>query len=162
MAQLWIRKKTPVFQKIHLCNACMVRLSLIWTYILHCILYMQEQLTRLEIKYSFEPDLNQRPMDISSQLSTVHRSTNWAIEGYYVKNRDIFFRFSLQFQLTLDNKLFLRLIFIVASIAMVLLKLSFLNFVVAPEAYNEDSYFFTSGIKQSRDQNHIQKYFSIW
>ena len=32
--------------------------------------------------YSFEPDLNQRPMDICLKLpTTVHRSTNWAIEG---------------------------------------------------------------------------------
>ena len=32
-------------------------------------------------KKSFEPDLNQRPMDIWQCTTTVHRSTNWAIEG---------------------------------------------------------------------------------
>ena len=31
---------------------------------------------------SFEPELNQWPMDNSIFNSTVHRSTNWAIEGY--------------------------------------------------------------------------------
>ena len=33
-------------------------------------------------KNSFEPDLNQRPMDIWHRTTTVHRSTNWAIEGW--------------------------------------------------------------------------------
>ena len=32
-------------------------------------------------KNSFEPDLNQRPMDYWQCTTTVHRSTNWAIEG---------------------------------------------------------------------------------
>ena len=32
-------------------------------------------------KHSFEPDLNQRPMDYCLVPTTVHRSTNWAIEG---------------------------------------------------------------------------------
>ena len=32
------------------------------------------------VKYSFEPDLNQRPKD-SKWSTTVLRSTNWAIEG---------------------------------------------------------------------------------
>ncbi len=35
-------------------------------------------------KKSFEPDLNQRPMDHSKVPSTVHRSTNWAIEGRWI------------------------------------------------------------------------------
>ena len=33
---------------------------------------------------SFEPDLNQRPMDVWYITTTVHRSTNWAIEGWMV------------------------------------------------------------------------------
>ena len=32
-------------------------------------------------KKSFEPDLNQQPMDVWQCTTTVHRSTNWAIEG---------------------------------------------------------------------------------
>ena len=36
-------------------------------------------------KKSFEPDLNQRPMDIWQCTTTVHRSTNWAIEGEMVR-----------------------------------------------------------------------------
>ena len=32
-------------------------------------------------KASFEPDSNQRPMDFYVNF-TVHRSTNWAIEGH--------------------------------------------------------------------------------
>ena len=36
-----------------------------------------------EKKISFEPDLNQRPMDFCFAVpTTVHRSTNWAIEGW--------------------------------------------------------------------------------
>ena len=35
----------------------------------------------IQNKNSFEPDLNQRPMDIWQCTTTVHRSTNWAIEG---------------------------------------------------------------------------------
>ena len=35
-------------------------------------------------KNSFEPDLNQRPMDFWQCTTTVHRSTNWAIEGVIV------------------------------------------------------------------------------
>ena len=35
-------------------------------------------------KNSFEPDLNQRPMDVWYITTTVHRSTNWAIEGWMV------------------------------------------------------------------------------
>ena len=34
------------------------------------------------IEYSFEPDLNRRPMDSRQHATTVHRSTNWAIEGH--------------------------------------------------------------------------------
>ena len=33
------------------------------------------------VQKSFEPDLNQRPMDVWYITTTVHRSTNWAIEG---------------------------------------------------------------------------------
>ena len=33
------------------------------------------------VQKSFEPDLNQRPMDVWDITTTVHRSTNWAIEG---------------------------------------------------------------------------------
>ena len=35
-------------------------------------------------KQSFEPDLNQRPMDVWQCTTTVHRSTNWSIEGVIV------------------------------------------------------------------------------
>ena len=37
-------------------------------------------------KESFEPDLNQRPMDFWQRTTTVHRSTNWAIEGSLVRD----------------------------------------------------------------------------
>ena len=36
---------------------------------------------KTSVKISFEPDLNQRPMDFWCRTTTVHRSTNWAIEG---------------------------------------------------------------------------------
>ncbi len=39
-------------------------------------------------KLSFEPDLNQRPMDHSRVPSTVHRSTNWSIEGAWEEDRE--------------------------------------------------------------------------
>ena len=47
----------------------------------------RQNITPVQNDFSVEPELNQRPMDtfLVFQLiieSTVHRSTNWAIDGY--------------------------------------------------------------------------------
>ena len=43
---------------------------------------------------SFEPDLNQRPMDFCLKPTTVHRSTNWAIEGDTSKEGPVLYKFT--------------------------------------------------------------------
>ena len=63
------------------------RLSRNWYYVVRTNLKWILSFCYQNSKNSFEPDLNQRPMDIWHRTTTVHRSTNWAIEGWIYCHR---------------------------------------------------------------------------